>query len=364
MRSIPRAAVFVIAALYACEDNTRQPTPGPAPTQHSEPDASVPLDAAVIGSPPVAVARVDRATGAAPHAVRFDASESTDADGDISGYVWDFGDGSGSTEPSVAHVFTAPGVFTATLTVFDGTGNSAKANVTVTAEDTCPEFDDGVQTGLTDHAVLREISGIAASRKNPGVLWANNDSGDANRVYALGRQGKIIGAYNLRGSQAADWEDMAIGPGPVPAEHYLYVADIGDNNQTSNIAPVYRAREPVVALDQVPSIFDLNDVQTIALRYPNNAAYNAETIFVDPENGDIWIVTKHPQGASLVFHAPAPHATLLRLTTTSGMQRLRKPLSLQTTRNAPMQNSARKWKITAFINRAMPITPFLKHAMM
>ncbi|MEK9751464.1 MAG: hypothetical protein VW236_07935 [Flavobacteriaceae bacterium] len=32
---------------------------------------------------------------------------------------------------------------------------------------------------------LKEISGLVVSRKNPGVFWVHNDSGDAPVLYAL-----------------------------------------------------------------------------------------------------------------------------------------------------------------------------------
>ncbi len=37
----------------------------------------------------------------------------------------------------------------------------------------CPEFDPPVAVGTVAHASLTEISGIAASRQNAGVLWAH-----------------------------------------------------------------------------------------------------------------------------------------------------------------------------------------------
>ncbi|SDO07287.1 PKD domain-containing protein [Geodermatophilus sp. DSM 45219] len=58
----------------------------------------------------------------------FSAAGSTDADGEITGYAWDFGDGS---EPAggveVQHEFTAPGTYTVRLTVVDDSGTEATA---------------------------------------------------------------------------------------------------------------------------------------------------------------------------------------------------------------------------------------------
>ncbi len=52
-------------------------------------------------------------------AVTFDASTSTDPDGEIAQYAWDFGDGMPATGATVAHPFTTPGPHSVTLTVTD-----------------------------------------------------------------------------------------------------------------------------------------------------------------------------------------------------------------------------------------------------
>jgi hypothetical protein len=49
-------------------------------------------------------------------------------------------------------------------------------------------------------------------------------------------------------------------------------------------------------------------VETIALSYGGNRAFNSETMMVDPMNGDLYVVTKSDTGRSRVFRAPAPIA--------------------------------------------------------
>ena len=57
--------------------------------------------------------------------VDFDGSDSTDSDGSILEYRWDFGDGNEASGPSVTHTYPADGIYQATLTVTDDNGDTS-----------------------------------------------------------------------------------------------------------------------------------------------------------------------------------------------------------------------------------------------
>lgn len=57
---------------------------------------------------------------------------------------------------------------------------------------------------------LPELSGLAASRRWPGVYWAHNDSGDGPRLFAFNRRGQVIARIEVEGAEAVDWEDIAL----------------------------------------------------------------------------------------------------------------------------------------------------------
>jgi hypothetical protein len=65
-------------------------------------------------------------------AITFSSTGSTDGDGTIASYAWNFGDGSTSTSANPSHTYAAIGTYTATLTVTDDDGATATDQATVT----------------------------------------------------------------------------------------------------------------------------------------------------------------------------------------------------------------------------------------
>lgn len=74
-------------------------------------------------------------TSATQLSVTFNGSASSDADGTIAGYAWDFGDGGRSALASPTHVYATAGTYTVVLTVTDnlGASNSGSQPLQVTA---------------------------------------------------------------------------------------------------------------------------------------------------------------------------------------------------------------------------------------
>jgi large repetitive protein len=77
-----------------------------------------------VNAPPVAVAGDDRDgfIGGAYDHLLFDASASTDADGEPLSFLWDLGDGVTRAGEKVLHAYTEPGEYAVRLGVADGTG--------------------------------------------------------------------------------------------------------------------------------------------------------------------------------------------------------------------------------------------------
>ena len=68
-------------------------------------------------------------TGTAGQTVAFNGAGSSDPDGDLLSYVWDFGDQISGTGATPTHAYATEGTFHVTLTVSDGRGGTAIAKV-------------------------------------------------------------------------------------------------------------------------------------------------------------------------------------------------------------------------------------------
>jgi hypothetical protein len=161
-------------------------------------------------------------------------------------------------------------------------------------------FANGVRHGVVTAAEITEASGIVASRQNPGVLWTHNDSGYGGSVFALSTNGMLIGRYYVPTAFGGNYEDIAIGPGPNPEFHWLYLGDIGDDFLGRFSIRVFRFPEPAMYLYQSnsPPILPTVGAQEIELRYPDGP-FDAEALMVDPLTGDLFIATKQDPDARL-----------------------------------------------------------------
>jgi len=93
-----------------------------------------------VNAPPRATFQFAPVTIYVGVSVTFDGSGSTDADGSIASYAWDFGDGSTGTGVQASHVFIAKGTFPVQLTVVDNDGLSNETIRTLAIPDRAPQI--------------------------------------------------------------------------------------------------------------------------------------------------------------------------------------------------------------------------------
>jgi PKD repeat protein len=82
--------------------------------------------------PPSAVFSASPNPAALGQAVSFNATQSSDIDGNITGFSWNFGDGATGSGATPSHAYASLGTFTVTLTVSDDAGASAATTRSVT----------------------------------------------------------------------------------------------------------------------------------------------------------------------------------------------------------------------------------------
>jgi chitodextrinase len=245
------------------------------------------------------------AQGPAPLLVKFDATGSTDPDGAIVAYAWDFGDGTLADGPLVEHIFAQPGTYTVELVVTDDDDLVAETSAQISAQG-CPTYAPVMKAGALTLPVIDELSGLVASRSSPGVLWVHDDDPDpgGGNIHAFSSTASHLATYKLVGINFSDLEDVAIGPGPLAGTDYLYLGEIGDNNLVKKSIKVFRVAEPVVDPMQAPVTADLAGIETFTFTYPGGVSHNAETLLVDPVDGAVFVVSKAGDQAE-VFRAEA-----------------------------------------------------------
>ncbi len=140
--------------------------------------------------PPTAVIDADPVSGTAPLDVSYSAASSSDSDGSIVSYDWDFGDGSNDTGASTSHIY-APGSYTATLTVTDN-------------------------GGLTDTAVID----IFVNEAPTAAISANPSSGEAPLAVNFSGSGSSDGDGSIV-SYSWDFGDGATATGVSPSHEYV-----------------------------------------------------------------------------------------------------------------------------------------------
>ncbi|NJM15538.1 MAG: PKD domain-containing protein, partial [Bacteroidales bacterium] len=84
-----------------------------------------------VAAPPVPSFSSNIGSGTAPVAIDFNATASTDPNGEIIRYSWDFGDGTFASGATVSHTFNKGGSYNVALTVIDNDRLSATAATTI-----------------------------------------------------------------------------------------------------------------------------------------------------------------------------------------------------------------------------------------
>jgi hypothetical protein len=180
-------------------------------------------------------------------------------------------------------------------------------------------FEAGVSQGPLDSNELKEVSGMSESVTNPGLLWTHNDSGDEARILLIDSNAHLKAIVRFADTKQRDWEDMAVGPGPVEGKTYVYVGDIGDNDSKHKYKFIYRVEEPVIDWSKTPDT-TLIHVDRIKFKLPDGPR-DIETMMVDPLTRDIYLISKREQKVNL-YRLPYPQSTTNEMTAELAMPKI------------------------------------------
>ena len=171
--------------------------------------------------------------------------------------------------------------------------------------------------GEVTHPAVAELSGIVAS-SFPNVFWIHNDSGDTARIFAIREDGSTVLPRAYSGASLEDWpgflvdnafnhdwEDIAL------AEGTLYLADVGNNENSRRDLGIYLVHEP-----NPHYVTRTRAIEFLPIRYPDQENYPASEWHFDCEalfsfGGKLYLLTKHRRaGRALEFD---PGTKLYRL---------------------------------------------------
>jgi hypothetical protein len=262
---------------------------GDAAPDTAPPDAGPP-DAAPDAAPPDA-APPDAAPDAAPPDAAPDAAGRGDVGGD---------DGAGAAADGL-----------------DGAGGDGGPPdaATPSLEHGCPgTYARPVTVANLDTDGLLEVSGLAASRRDPTLLWTHQDSGDGPFLYALGVDGRVRARVRLQAPDGAeisarDWEDIAAAPCPDGVGGCLWVGDVGNNTFDRDDLEVLVLPEPELpaAAEVEGETAEIDAV--VAWRFPivyPDEPIDSEALLVAPTGDAFWLVEKTDDEIARLYGHPGP----------------------------------------------------------
>lgn len=116
--------------------------------------------------------------------------------------------------------------------------------ISVFADSERPSADSAFERVGAIHAPeMTELSGLYASRLQPGLMWGINDSGNLPELLAFDTSMKFRKVVRVEGVANHDWEDLS-GFKDSGGQSWLVVADTGDNFSLRAEASLIFVAEP------------------------------------------------------------------------------------------------------------------------
>jgi PKD domain/WD40-like Beta Propeller Repeat len=240
------APILLAALLVACPS----PNINPAPSTNRA---------------PIAVFSISSNPANINTSLNLNASTSSDPDGDVLTYSWNFGDGGTATGVTTSHTFATTGRFTIGLTVSDGKlSNNTTQNLTINPVNSSL----GKITYTYQNNVYRVNAQTGATPENVSALITPSSERNPERRLNISPNGAwlILETRNLE-AVCADQFCLAVAPSANPAS-----------------VVVVRAPDPIQNNDGFPSIS--NDGNLIV--YPASGGAHSRDLWALTKTGNTW----------------------------------------------------------------------------
>lgn len=169
------------------------------------------------------------------------------------------------------------------------------------AEQVSEHFEAGELRGVNENRKLEETSGLVASKKFPGFMWAHNDSGHDPDLFLLDSTAQTKAAFHITGAKNRDWEDIARLS--TDSTSMLFIGDIGDNNRRHRLKVIYCIPEP----DRLDSLTELIPTDTLFIEVAGGYR-DMEALMADPVSQHLYLISKREQQVK-VYEIGYPYPT-------------------------------------------------------
>jgi hypothetical protein len=198
------------------------------------------------------------------------------------------------------------------------------------AVEVSPDYTGPTEVGRLAEPRNLEQSGLAVSRRTPGLLWTHNDSGGEPTLFALNADGSLRGTIAVAGVTNRDWEEVAAFE--LDGQAWLMAAEIGDNFAKHPLSMLHVLAEPEATRLDPARPLNLAPDYTIHFSYEDGPR-DCEAIAIDTRERLVYLLSKRDRPTRLyrlpLAAAPAEQAAVARLVGTvwnfpeaDGVQRL------------------------------------------
>ncbi len=150
-------------------------------------------------------------------------------------------------------------------------------------------YEAAKKVGMITSPLMEEISGLAASSMNEGVLWVINDGGNRPLLFAVSKTGNTLATFQIQNAKNNDWEDLSIYKNN--NDVYVVIADVGDNRAERDFCSLYAVKEPVIENRQMKDEILLKAAWRKDFKYTDGPK-DCEAMAVDSRNNRILLLSK------------------------------------------------------------------------